>query len=52
MRALMTWDQALENWLRQEVVPAFEALKADPTRGVPLDEVLVGLEEIHKKTIG
>ncbi len=52
MRALIARDKAVENWLRQEVVPAYDALKANPARGVPLDEVLAGLEEIHKKTIG
>lgn len=52
MRALIARDKAVENWLRQEVVPAYEALKANPERGIPLDEVLAGLEEIHKKTIG
>ena len=52
MRALIARDKAVENWLRQEVVPAYKALKADPTRGIPLNEVLAGLEEIHKETIG
>ncbi|KAG0015474.1 hypothetical protein BGZ81_011650, partial [Podila clonocystis] len=52
MRALMTRDRAVDDWLRQVAVPAYKALKADPTRGVPLDDVLATLEEMHKKAIG
>jgi hypothetical protein len=28
----MARDAALEKWLRDEVVPAYEAMKADPSR--------------------
>jgi len=33
LRALLARDRAVENWLRQEVVPAYDRMKADPSRG-------------------
>lgn len=32
-------DPAAESWLRTEVASAYDALKADPSRAVPADEV-------------
>lgn len=49
LRALQARDKAVENWLRCEVVPAYEALKADPSLGVPLDDVRAGLAGRHKR---
>ncbi|HEX3932183.1 MAG TPA: hypothetical protein VHW64_15890 [Nocardioides sp.] len=31
------FDQAAESWLRTEVVAAYDALKADPSRGIPAE---------------
>ena len=31
-------DAAVERWLRDEIAPAYDAHKADPTRAVSLDE--------------
>lgn len=39
LRVLLARDRAVEAWLREEVVPAAQALKADPGRGLSLDEV-------------
>ena len=39
LRALMARDRAVENWLRQEVGPAYDALKADPARAVSVNKV-------------
>jgi putative addiction module CopG family antidote len=33
LRALLARDRAVENWLRQEVAPAYDRMKADPSRG-------------------
>ncbi|MFK0207732.1 hypothetical protein [Agrobacterium sp. NPDC090283] len=33
-----TQDAMIENWLRSEVAPAYDAYKADPTRAITLDE--------------
>jgi antitoxin ParD1/3/4 len=34
LRALMARDQVFEDWLRNVIVPIYDAYKADPTRGV------------------
>ena len=39
LRALLARDRAVENWLHGQVGPAYDALKADPTRGVTADQV-------------
>ena len=39
LRALLARDRAVENWLLQQVGPAYDALKADPKRAVSLDDV-------------
>jgi antitoxin ParD1/3/4 len=49
LRALMVRDRAMDNWLRQEVGPAYDALKADPTRAVTVDQVRARLAAEHKK---
>ncbi len=38
-----TGDKALENWLRQEVAPAADAMKADPSRGRSISDVCASL---------
>lgn len=38
LRALRERDEAIEQWLRDEVVPTYEAVKADPSQLVPHDE--------------
>ncbi len=47
LRALQARDKAVDHWLRKEAVPAYEALKADPTAGVSLDHVRIFLAERH-----
>ena len=49
LRVLMARDRAMESWLRQDVVPAYQALKADPTRAVSADQVRATLAAEHKK---
>ncbi len=39
LRALLARDQAVEKWLRDTVVPAAEALRADPGQALTADEV-------------
>jgi len=39
LRALRARDQAVEAWLRGEVSEAYDALVADPSRGVSADEL-------------
>jgi len=51
LRTLEDRDRDLEHWLRTEVVAAYDALAADPSRGLSLDEVRAGLAELHERTV-
>ena len=48
LRALMARDRAVENWLQEHVGPAYDALKADPSRAVTVDQVRARLAAEHK----
>lgn len=48
LRVLMARDRAVERWLVQEVAPAYDALKADPGRAIPIDQVRERLATQHK----
>ncbi len=39
LRTLLARDRAIESWLRDQVGPAYDALKADPSRAVSADQV-------------
>jgi antitoxin ParD1/3/4 len=43
LRTLDDRDQALEHWLRTEVVAAYDKMKADPSRGRSLEQVRASL---------
>ncbi len=49
LRALMARDRAVENWLHNKVGPAYDALKADPSRAVTVDQVRARLAAEHAK---
>ena len=49
LRALQARDKAAENWLRQEVVPAYDAMKANPSRGRSVAEVRASLAAEQKQ---
>ena len=49
LRALMARDRAVENWLHNQVSPAYDALKADPARAVTTDQVRARLAAEHAK---
>lgn len=50
LRALMARDRAVENWLHNQVGPAYDALKADPSRAVTADQVRARLAAEQSKT--
>ena len=50
LRVLMARDRAVENWLREQVGPAYDALKADPSRAVTVDQMRARLAAEHKTT--
>lgn len=39
LRALLARERAVENWLHAQVLPAYDALKADPSRGLTADQI-------------
>lgn len=49
LRALLARDRAVENWLHQQVGPAYDALKADPARAVTPSQVRARLAAEHAK---
>ncbi len=50
LRALLARDRAVESWLLNQVGPAYDALKADPSRAVTADQVRARLNAEHAKT--
>ena len=51
LRALMARDRALEHWLAGQVAPAYDALKADPSRALSIDQVRARLAAEHQDAI-
>lgn len=49
LRALMARDHAVESWLHGQVGPAYDALKADPSRAVSVEQVRAYLAAEHAK---
>ena len=49
LRALMARDRAIESWLQRQVGPAYDALTADPSRAVSVDQVRARLAAEHAK---
>lgn len=39
LRTLMARDRFVENWLRDQVAPAYDALKANLARAISIDDV-------------
>jgi putative addiction module CopG family antidote len=51
LRALQLHERALESWLREQVAPAYDAIKADPSRAVPADAVRASLAAALKASV-
>ncbi len=49
LRALIARDRAVESWLQQQVGPAYDAMKADPSRTVTVDKLRARLAAEHAK---
>jgi antitoxin ParD1/3/4 len=47
LRALQERDEAVERWLRDEVAPAYDKMKADPKRGVSAKKVFADIRARH-----
>ena len=51
LRALQERDAAVERWLNEEVGPAYDAMKKDPSRGIPAEEVFSTIRARHAKRL-
>jgi putative addiction module CopG family antidote len=49
LRALLARDRAVEHWLNNQIAPAYDALKADPSRAVTAEHVRARLAFEHAK---
>lgn len=49
LRARLARDRAVESWLQGQVGPAYDALKADPSRAVSANQVRARLAGEHDK---
>jgi antitoxin ParD1/3/4 len=47
LRALQERDAAVERWLREDVAPTYDAMKADPARALSGDELLARIRKRH-----
>ena len=44
-------EEQIERWLREEVAPVYDAMRADPSRGLSPDEVFATLRAHHEKWV-
>ena len=49
LRALLARDRAIDGWLRDQVGPAYDALKANPSSAVTPEQVRARLAAEHVK---
>ncbi len=47
LRALQERDGAVERWLRDEVIPVYDAMVANPERGLSAEQVKAALRARH-----
>lgn len=47
LRALEARDEAVERWLRTEVVASYDEMKTHPERGIPAEEVRANIERLY-----
>ncbi|GFZ84370.1 CopG family transcriptional regulator [Elstera cyanobacteriorum] len=50
LRVLLARDRAVETWLNAQIGPAYDALKADPSRALTADELRTRLTREHAKS--
>ncbi len=52
IESLRQHDREIEHWLRTEVAETYDRMQADPSRGIPLDDVRARFEERASKRQG
>lgn len=51
LRTLQERNAGFEEWLRSEVAPVYDAMKADPKRGIPAEKVFAELRARHAEKL-
>jgi len=51
LRALQERDAVIERWLIEEVVPTYDKMMANPSRGIPAEEVFAQIRAHHEKRL-
>src|SRR5271156_6645046 len=51
LRALQERDAAVDRWLRDEVVPVYDAMQSDPGRGRSAEQVAERLRSRHEQRL-
>lgn len=49
LRALFAREEAVENWLKSEVVAAYDELRADPSQAISAGDMRAHLAELHAR---
>ena len=49
LRALQERDAAVEKWLMSEVAPVYDAMQAEPERGIGLDDAFARVRAAHSE---
>lgn len=49
LRVLLARDRALEHWLREEVAPAYDAMKSGKSKGLSAEQVRAAIKDRHEK---
>jgi antitoxin ParD1/3/4 len=51
LRALQEREAGMERWLREEVLPVYDAMQADPGRAIPASQVTASLDALHAERL-
>jgi antitoxin ParD1/3/4 len=51
LRALQEREAGMERWLREEVLPVYHAMHADPGRAIPASQVTASLDALHAERL-
>ena len=49
LRALFAREEAIEKWLKSEVVAAYDELRADPSQAISSSDMRAHLAELHAR---
>lgn len=49
LRALFSQEEAVERWLRTEVVAAYDELRTDPSKAISAEDMRSHLAALHKQ---